>query len=91
MWPCCGPGGRWVDSGSSTGFPGSAFGRERANRLPSRRRPGGVFRVWIDDQEIYLPKSVGDSLLKSHQKGNDVFTILRTEDVYEIKPVMEAR
>jgi hypothetical protein len=49
------------------------------------------FRVWIGDQEIYLPKSVGDSLLKSHQKGNEVFTIHRTEDVYEIRPVAEVR
>jgi hypothetical protein len=63
-------------------------GRYRNMELGQSKK---FFRVWIDDREIYLPKSVGDSLLKSHQKGNDVFTILRTEDVYEIKPVAEVR
>ncbi len=42
------------------------------------------FRLNIDDQEIYLPKDVGNSLLKSRQKGDEVFTIARTVDVYEI-------
>jgi len=61
-------------------------GRYRNMELGQSKK---FFRVWIDDQEIYLPKYVGDSLLKSHQKGNQVFTILRTEDVYEIKPIAE--
>ena len=42
------------------------------------------FRLNIDDQEIYLPKDVGNSLLKSRQKGDEMFTIARTVDVYEI-------
>lgn len=44
------------------------------------------FRLNIDDQEIYLPKDVGNSLLKSRQMGNEEFTISRTVDVYEILP-----
>lgn len=47
------------------------------------------FRLNIDDQEIYLPKDVGNSLLRSRQQGNEVFTIARTVDVYEIRPAME--
>lgn len=46
------------------------------------------FRLNIDDQEIYLPKDVGNSLLKSRQKGDEMFTIARTVDVYEIRPAM---
>lgn len=49
------------------------------------------FRVKIDDQEIYLPKDVGNSLLKSRQQGNEAFTISRTVDVYEIKPMMKSK
>jgi hypothetical protein len=47
------------------------------------------FRLNIDDQEIYLPKDVGNSLLRSRQQGDEVFTIARTVDVYEIRPAME--
>jgi len=46
------------------------------------------FRLNIDDQEIYLPKDVGNSLLKRRQEGNEEFTIARTVDVYEIRPMM---
>jgi len=31
---------------------------------------------------------VGNSLLKSHQMGNQLFTIQRQLDVYEIKPLI---
>jgi hypothetical protein len=47
------------------------------------------FRVKLDDEEFYLPKHVGNSLLKSHQKGYEVFTIQRKLDVYEITPTAE--
>jgi len=40
--------------------------------------------------EIFLPREVGESVLKSQLKGSDKFTILRTKDVYEIKPVKKA-
>jgi hypothetical protein len=46
------------------------------------------FRLNIDDQEIYLPKDVGNSLLKIRQKGDEEFTIARTVDVYEIRHMM---
>ena len=49
------------------------------------------FRVKLDNEEFYLPKDVGNSLLKSHQKGYDTFTIHRTWDVYEIMPVAAGR
>jgi len=44
------------------------------------------FRVKLDNEEFYLPKDVGNSLLVSRQKGYDIFTILRQLDVYEIHP-----
>jgi hypothetical protein len=44
------------------------------------------FRVRLDNEEIYLPKDVGTSLLASRRKGYDVFTIQRQLDVYEIRP-----
>ncbi len=47
------------------------------------------FRVKLDDEEFYLPKHVGNSLLKSRQKGYEVFTIQRQLDVYEIMPAAE--
>ncbi|MFZ2471809.1 MAG: hypothetical protein WAW52_07700 [Methanothrix sp.] len=46
------------------------------------------FRVKLDNEEFYLPKDVGNSLLVSHQKGNDRFTIQRQLDVYEIRPLL---
>ena len=48
------------------------------------------FRVKLGEEEFYLPKDVGNSLLKSHQKGNQLFTIQRQLDVYEIKPLIGA-
>ncbi|MDD4652752.1 MAG: hypothetical protein PHQ34_11035 [Methanothrix sp.] len=45
------------------------------------------FRVKLDEEEFYLPKDVGNSLLASHQKGNEIFTIQRQLDVYEIRPM----
>lgn len=45
------------------------------------------FRVRLDNEEFYLPKDVGNSLLASRQKGNEIFTILRQLDVYEIRPL----
>lgn len=46
------------------------------------------FKLSIGDQEIYLPKDVGNSLLKRRQEGSEVFTIARTIDVYEIMPMI---
>jgi len=48
------------------------------------------FKVWIGDEEFYLPKDVGASLLKSHRRGYETFTIRRALDVYEITPIAEA-
>jgi hypothetical protein len=45
------------------------------------------FRVKLDNEEFYLPKDVGNSLLQSHQKGYVMFTIQRQLDVYEIRPL----
>jgi len=45
------------------------------------------FLVRLDDEEIFLPKDVGNSLLESHRKGYDKFSIQRQLDVYEIKPL----
>ena len=46
------------------------------------------FRVKLDNEEFYLPKDVGNSLLMSRQKGYDRFTIQRQLDVYEIRPLV---
>lgn len=48
------------------------------------------FRVKLGDEEFYLPKDVGSSLLKSYQMGNQHFTIQRRLDVYEIRPLVHA-
>ena len=45
------------------------------------------FLVKLGDEEFYLPKDVGNSLLQSHQKGYETFTIQRQLDVYEILPL----
>jgi hypothetical protein len=45
------------------------------------------FRVQLDNEEFYLPKDVGNSLIQSHQKGYEMFTIQRQLDVYEIWPL----
>ena len=47
------------------------------------------FRVKLDNEEFYLPKDVGNSLLARHQKGYDRFTIQRQLDVYEIRPMLQ--
>ena len=47
------------------------------------------FRVRLDDEEFYLPKAVGNSLLASRQKGYDRFVIQRQLDVYEIRPILQ--
>ena len=44
------------------------------------------FTLSLGNQEIYLPKDVGNSLLKRYEQGHDMFTIYRTIDVYEIRP-----
>lgn len=46
------------------------------------------FRVKLGNEEFYLPKDVGNSLLMSHQKGYDKFIIQRQLDVYEIRPLL---
>ena len=46
------------------------------------------FRVKLDNEEFYLPKDVGNSLLASRQKGYERFTIQRQLDVYEIRPIL---
>ena len=46
------------------------------------------FRVKLGSEEFYLPKDVGNSLLKSHQMGNEMFTVQRQLDVYEIRPIV---
>lgn len=47
------------------------------------------FRVRLDNEEFYLPKDVGTSLISSHEKGYDRFTIQRQLDVYEIRPILQ--
>jgi hypothetical protein len=59
-------------------------GRYRDMELGKSRK---FFRVRLDNEEFYLPKDVGTTLLTSHQKGNDIFTIQRQLDVYEIRPM----
>jgi hypothetical protein len=60
-------------------------GRYRDMEMGESRK---FFRVKLDNEEFYLPKDVGNSLLMSHQKGNDLFTIQRQLDVYEIRPIL---
>jgi len=60
-------------------------GRYRDMEMGKSRK---FFRVKLDNEEFYLPKDVGNSLLVSHQKGNDLFTIQRQLDVYEIRPIL---
>jgi len=45
-----------------------------------------MFQLSIGDEEILLPKSVGDSVLRSLNQGNYVLKISRTKDLYEIRP-----
>jgi hypothetical protein len=52
---------------------------------------GRSFKVSIGDEEIYLPKDVGTSLLERYQQGDDLFTISRTYYVYEIESQMSGR
>jgi hypothetical protein len=47
------------------------------------------FLLKTGSDEIFLPRDVGESVLKSQLKGSDKFTILRTKDVYEIKAAKE--
>jgi hypothetical protein len=60
-------------------------GRYRDMEMGKSRK---FFRVKLDNEEFYLPKDVGNSLLASHLKGNDRFTIQRQLDVYEIQPIL---
>jgi len=60
-------------------------GRYRDMEMGESRK---FFRVKLDNEEFYLPKDVGTSLLMSHQKGNDRFIIQRQLDVYEILPIL---
>jgi len=59
-------------------------GRYREMEMGKSRK---FFRVKLDSDEFYLPKDVGNSLLASHLKGNEMFTIQRQLDVYEIRPI----
>ncbi len=60
-------------------------GRYRDMEMGKSRK---FFKVKLDNEEFYLPKDVGTSLLMSHQKGNDRFIIQRQLDVYEILPIL---
>jgi hypothetical protein len=60
-------------------------GRYRDMEMGKSRK---FFRVRLDNEEFYLPKDVGTSLLTSHGMGYDVFTIQRQLDVYEIRPLL---
>ncbi len=60
-------------------------GRYRDMEMGKSRK---FFRVKLDNEEFYLPKDVGNSLLASHLKGNERFTIQRQLDVYEIRPIL---
>ncbi len=60
-------------------------GRYRDMEMGKSRK---FFRVKLDSEEFYLPKDVGNSLLASHLKGNEMFTIQRQLDVYEIRPIL---
>jgi hypothetical protein len=60
-------------------------GRYRDMEMGKSRK---FYRVKLDNEEFYLPKDVGNSLLQSHEKGNDRFTIQRQLDVYEIRPIL---
>jgi len=60
-------------------------GRYRDMEMGKSRK---FFKVKLDNEEFYLPKDVGNSLLASHQKGNDRFIIQRQLDVYEILPIL---
>jgi hypothetical protein len=60
-------------------------GRYRDMEMGKSRK---FYRVKLDNEEFYLPKDVGNSLLQSHEKGNDIFTIQRQLDVYEIRPIL---
>jgi hypothetical protein len=46
------------------------------------------YQLKIGNEKIYLPKDVGNSVLKSRLEGYNEFTITRTYDVYEIKPLL---
>jgi len=63
-------------------------GRYRDMEMGKSRK---FFRVKLDNEEFYLPKDVGNSLLLSRQKGYDRFTIQRQLDVYEILPLLHER
>jgi hypothetical protein len=43
-----------------------------------------AFKLSLGDQEIYLPKPIGDSILERGREGLDTFTLQRTRDVYRI-------
>ena len=49
-------------------------GRYRDMEMGKSRK---FFRVKLDNEEFYLPKDVGNSLLVSHEKGNDLFIFKR--------------
>jgi hypothetical protein len=60
-------------------------GRYRGMEMGKSKK---FFRVQLGNEQFYLPKDVGNSLLVSHQKGYDRFTIQRQLDVYEIQPTL---
>ncbi len=66
----------------------SVSGRYRDMEMGRSKK---FFRVRLDNEEFYLPKDVGNSLLLSRQKGFDRFTIQRQLDVYEIRPLLQDR
>jgi len=68
------------------GGPRRVSGRYRDMELGRSKK---FFRVKLDNEEFYLPKDVGNSLLASRQKGYERFTIQRQLDVYEIRPMLQ--
>jgi len=66
----------------------SVSGRYRDMEMGRSKK---FFRVRLDNEEFYLPKDVGNSLLLSRQKGFARFTIQRQLDVYEIRPLLQDR
>ena len=49
------------------------------------------YQLKVGNENIILPKDVGNSVLKSRLEGYNEFTIKRTYDVYEIRPEIKRK